>query len=77
MGAADEDLVPFEKYARAAEYLVNPSSAARAVFAGAKAIERVDYLVRRIARQLGIDSSPIDAIVALVDERVEINRSST
>ncbi len=75
MGAANDDLVPFEKYARAAEYLVNPSSAARAVFAGAKDIERVDSLVQQIARQLGIDSSPIDAIVALVDERLQINRT--
>ena len=76
MGAADGDLVPFEKYARAAEFLVNPSSAARAVFAGAKAIERVDHLVQQIARQFGIDSSPIDGIVALVDERLEINRTA-
>lgn len=76
MGAASGDLVPFEKYARAAEYLVNPSSAARAVFAGAKAIERVDRLVQRIAAQLGVDSSPIDGIVALVDERLEINRTA-
>ena len=76
LGAADGDLVPFEKYAAAATWLVNPSSAARAVFAGAPNIERVDFLVRRIAGQLGIDSAPIDSIVATVDERLAINRAA-
>ena len=40
------DLVPFEKYAKAAEGLGKPSSAARALFGGAEHIERVDCLVR-------------------------------
>ena len=50
-GAAADDLVPFEKYARAAEGLARPSSAARALFAGAKNIERVDRLVQAVAAQ--------------------------
>ena len=53
LGAEDADLVPFEKYAKAAEGLGKPSSAARALFAGAEHIERVDCLVGRIARQQG------------------------
>ncbi len=75
LGATEDDLVPFEKYAHAAEGLGKPSSAARALFAGAKDIERVDCLVQQIARQLGIDSGPVDQIVALVDERLQINRA--
>ena len=42
LGADEGDLVPFGKYAKAAENLINPSSAARAVLAGAAEIERVD-----------------------------------
>lgn len=74
LGAALDDLVPFEKYARAAEGLGKPSSAARALFAGAEYIERVDSLVGRIARQLDLAHDAIDEMVALVDERLERNR---
>ena len=77
LGADDEDMVPFEKYAKAAEGLVKPSSAARALFGGAEHIERVDCLVRRIARQQGIQSDTLDEIVTLVDERLEKNRSTS
>ena len=56
LGAEDADLVPFEKYAKAAEGLGKPSSAARALFGGAAHIERVDCLVRRIAAPAGTDS---------------------
>ena len=69
LGASSADLVPFEKYAKAAEGLGKPSSAARALFGGAQHIERVDSLVRRIARQLGLHSEALHAIVALVDSR--------
>src|SRR6185437_8409944 len=44
LGASDGDLVPFEKYANAALGLTKPSSAARALAAGAANIERVDRL---------------------------------
>jgi len=76
LGAEDEDLVPFEKYAKAAEGLGKPSSAARALFGGSEHIERVDCLVRRIARQQGQQSETLDEIVTLVDERLAKNRST-
>jgi hypothetical protein len=76
LGASDDDLVPFDKYARAAEGLRKPSSAARALFGGAEHIERVDCLVRRIARQRGFQSDTLDEIVTLVDERLAANRSA-
>jgi len=75
LGADAADLVPFEKYAKAAESLGKPSSAARALFGGAEHIERVDSLVARIARQLRLQSDTLSEIVALVDERLERNRA--
>lgn len=74
LGAADEDMVPFDKYAKAAESLGKPSSAARALFGGAEHIERVDCLVRRIAQQKGLQLDTLDEIVTLVDERLGKNR---
>jgi hypothetical protein len=76
LGADTGDLVPFEKYAKAAEGLGKPSSAARALFSGAANIERVDCLVRRIAVQKGLQSSTLDEIVTLVDERLTKNRAA-
>lgn len=76
LGAADADMVPFEKYAKAAEGLTKPSSAARALFGGAEHIERVDCLIRRIAQQQGLQSETLDEIVSLVDERLAKNRAS-
>ena len=74
LGAVAEDLVPFEKYAKAAEGLSKPSSAARALSAGAPHIERVDSLVRRIAAQLKHPLDALDEIVTLVDEWLDRNR---
>ncbi len=74
LGAESDDLVPFEKYANAAESLGKPSSAARALFGGAEHIERVDSLVRRIASQRGLHCDTLHEIVALVDERLGRNR---
>ncbi len=74
LGAEEKDLVPFEKYAAAAQSLVTPSSAARALFAGAPNIERVDRLVKTIAAQKGEKSAVLDETSALVDARLEINR---
>ena len=76
LGAESEDLVPFDKYAKAAEGLGKPSSAARALFGGSENIERVDCLVRRIARQQGLQLDTLDDIVALVDQRLGHNRSA-
>jgi hypothetical protein len=77
LGAEDADLVPFEKYAKAAEGLGKPSSAARALFGGAEHIERVDCLVRRIARQQGLQLDTLDQIVTLVDQRLSKNRAGS
>jgi hypothetical protein len=74
LGASPADLVPFEKYAAAAQSLVRPASAARALSNGAPNIERADKLVQLIARQKGLSHPTIDATVALVDARLEANR---
>ena len=76
LGANPDDLVPFEKYAAAANGLVRPSSAARALFAGAPNIERVDRLVQAIAAQLGMRNPVVDETVALVDDRLAMNRKA-
>src|SRR5207342_2239967 len=61
LGAAPSDLVPFEKYAAAAQN-------------GVPNIERADKLVQLIAKQKGLSHPVIDGIVALVDSRLEANR---
>jgi hypothetical protein len=74
LGARREDMVPFEKYARAAESLQSPSSAARALAAGAPHIERVDRLVQSIAAQRGLRNASVDETVKLVDQWLVRNR---
>jgi hypothetical protein len=74
LGASDGDLVPFEKYANAALGLARPSSAARALFAGATNIERVDRLVQAIGMRKGMRLIAVDDIVARVDARLAVNR---
>jgi hypothetical protein len=74
LGAKPDDLVPFEKYAAAAQSLSRPASAARALNNGAPNIERADKLVQLIAKQKGLSHPVIDAGVALVDARLEANR---
>ena len=76
LGANEKDLVPFEKYAAAAQGLASPSSAARALDAGAPDIERVDRLVQAIAKQKGMTSAAVDEIVRLVDAKLAINRKA-
>jgi hypothetical protein len=70
LGADPGDQVPFEKYAKAAESLLKPSSAARAVAAGAPFIERVDLLVKLISHQLGMPNAEIDRTVEIVDHKL-------
>jgi hypothetical protein len=70
LGADAADQVPFEKYAKAAESLLKPSSAARAVAAGAPFIERVDLLVKLISHSLGMPNAEIDRTVDIVDRRL-------
>ena len=74
LGADEKDLVPFEKYAAAANGLASPSSAARALFGGAPNIERVDRLVQIIAASKGMRSAEVDEVVKLVDAKLESNR---
>jgi hypothetical protein len=74
LGADPRDLVPFEKYANAALSLITPSSAARALAAGAPNIERVDRLVQTIAAAHGKRLDELDRTVALVDGWLEGNR---
>ncbi|HTL25702.1 MAG TPA: hypothetical protein VL280_03760 [Burkholderiales bacterium] len=74
LGAKEEDLVPFEKYAAAAQGLAKPSSAARALAGGAVAIERVDLLVQSLAAQKRMRSDVVDQTVALVDSWLARNR---
>ncbi len=74
LGANEKDLVPFEKYAAAANSLGSPSSAARALFGGAPYIERVDRLVQIIGAQKGMQLAALDEVVRLVDAKLEENR---
>jgi hypothetical protein len=74
LGAAPADEVPFEKYAAAASGLAKPSSAARALAAGAPNIERVDLLVQHIAAARGMHLAAVDDVVAAVDRRLAENR---
>jgi hypothetical protein len=70
LGADPTDQVPFAKYAKAAESLLKPSSAARAVANGAPFIERVDLLVKLISSQIGMPNAEIDRTVQIVDQRL-------
>ncbi len=74
LGASPNDLVPFEKYAAAAQSLLSPSSAARALAAGAQNIERVDRLVQAIAAQKGRRLAELDRTIELVDGWLAANR---
>ena len=76
LGASPNDLVPFEKYAAAANDLVRPSSAARALNNGVPNIERTDRLVQLIAAQFGMRNEVVDRTVAQVDARLAANRKA-
>ena len=71
LGADPDDQVPFEKYAKAAESLLKPSSAARAVASGAPFIERVDLLVKLISHQIGMPLDEIDNTVDVIDHKLD------
>ncbi len=75
MGADPKDLVPFEKYAAAANGLTKPSSAARALLNGAQYIERADCLVRTIAALKGMQNDAVDESVIMVESWLERNRA--
>lgn len=77
IGADRADMVGFEKYANAAQSLLSPSSAARALAAGAPNIERVDKLVQIIAAGKGKRLAAIDETVAMVDGWLARNRAKS
>jgi hypothetical protein len=77
LGAAPADLVPFEKYAQAANGLAKPSSAARALAGGAVNIERVDLIVQALAKQLGMSHPSVNQTVTLVNGWLAKNRAIT
>jgi hypothetical protein len=77
LGADPADMVPFAKYAAAAENLLKPSSAARAVFSGAKNIERVDKLTKSTAHSLGMFHPAILETVQIVDALLAANSANT
>lgn len=76
MGATPDDLVPFDKYAAAADCLAKPSSAARALSAGATHIERVDMIVKTFASQLGLQNASVDQTVSVVNGWLAKNRAA-
>ncbi len=76
LGASPEDMVPFDKYAAAAMGLLKPSSAARALVAGAVQVERIDLLIKLVAAQRGRHSDSVDQTVARVDAWLARNRQA-
>ena len=76
LGASPADLVSFDKYAAAAEGLMKPSSAARALAAGATHIERVDVVVQTLAAQLDMHHVAVDQTVQRVDAWLAKNRAA-
>lgn len=74
LGADSGDLVPFDKYAKAAEGLLKPSSAARAIANGAPMIERVDMLVQLIGQSLDMQDPTIDQTVDTVEHALLKNQ---
>jgi hypothetical protein len=77
LGADPADQVPFAKYAKAAESLLKPSSAARAVAGGSAAIERVDLLVKLISHQLGVPNAEIDRTVQIVNQKLNESNAAS
>ncbi len=76
LGADPSDMVPFGKYAAAAKNLLKPSSAARAVFAGAANIERVDKVIKLSADELQMSNPTISETIIIVDESLSNNNMS-
>lgn len=76
LGADENDLVPFDKYAKAASGLSQPSSAAKALAAGKPAIERVDKLVQLLALQKNMQNPAVDAIVENVQWYLDQNNNT-
>jgi hypothetical protein len=75
LGASSEDLVSFQKYAKASDQLLTPSSAARALASGVSSIERVDRVVQLLAQKVGHSGAVIDQIVSRVDGWIGRNKT--
>lgn len=71
VGAPEGVLVPFDRYTEAARGLTLPSSLARGLANGAKAVERIDLLVGAIAQDQGIDTAPLEPITRLIDQKLD------
>ena len=69
-GADPDDLVSFDRYAAAAQSLIRPSSLARALHAGATAVERVDLLIELLAQSKGISIPALKSVVSAIDARL-------
>jgi hypothetical protein len=76
LGASRDDMVPFDKYASAGLGLLKPSSAARALAAGATDIERIDLLVKLVAEQKGLSNDSVSATVKVVNAWLDRNRKA-
>ena len=68
-------LIPFDRYADAAQQLVYPSSVSRGLLNNATEVERVDRLIQGLARSLNAEDESLNSIVSLVDETLMVNRS--
>lgn len=76
LGASRDDMVPFDKYAAAGQGLLKPSSAARALAAGATDIERIDLLVKLVAEQKGLNNESVSETVKVVNSWLDRNRKA-
>lgn len=70
IGAPLADLVGFDAYLRATQQLVLPSSLARALYAGALAVERIDLIVLALLRATDAPARP-RAILSQISARIQ------
>lgn len=75
LGAEATMIVPFSAYAAAAQQLVRPSSAARALENGAVNIERIDRLVLQLMEDMAMETQAILPIVDCIENRLAANRA--
>ena len=73
LGAAPEDLVPFDTYCAAARQLSAPSSVARALFQSATKVERMDRVILQLMHAHGLPSRDIQNITDRIDRTVAQN----
>ena len=76
LGADEKDLVPFEKYAAAAQGLASPRPR-RARSLAARPTSSVSIAWCKASPRKGMRNAAIDGVVALVDARLELNRRAT